>query len=91
MNDDRLATSHHHFFSHHAASKILAERRIRQADGAPSIGDGRKRLRTGCVRPGNGIFGSCGNIICEAYLARRQNPWFPTSSRTLSDSSLNEV
>jgi len=31
-------------------------------------------LRTGCLRPGNGIFGPGGDILCGAYLVRKNNP-----------------
>jgi nucleoside-diphosphate-sugar epimerase len=70
--DDSLIPKHHdHFFSNYAASKILGERAVRAADGTPS---GGKTLRTGCIRPGNGVFGPRGDLICEAYMVRKHNP-----------------
>ncbi|KAI6104322.1 3-beta hydroxysteroid dehydrogenase/isomerase family-domain-containing protein [Pisolithus sp. B1] len=61
-----------HFFSNYAASKRLGELAVRAAD-KPQSGTSRI-LRTGCIRPGNGIFGPGGNILCGAYLVRRYNP-----------------
>lgn len=56
LNDDdnRLPKRHEDFFSNYAATKIVGERLIRRANGALS---GKGLLRTGCIRPGNGIFG----------------------------------
>jgi hypothetical protein len=31
-------------------------------------------MRTGCIRPGNGVFGPRGDILLEAYLFRKANP-----------------
>ncbi|KAI9458843.1 NAD-P-binding protein [Lactarius psammicola] len=81
-DDSRLPTRHGEMFSNYAASKLKAERLVRAADGASS-GSGRVRgqrrqrqrsLRTGCLRPGNGIYGPGGDILCGAYLARQVNP-----------------
>jgi nucleoside-diphosphate-sugar epimerase len=84
-DDARLLRRHEDMFSNYAASKIKAEKLVRQADktplAAPSEGrvnskgdERRRRLRTGCLRPGNGIYGTGGDILCGAYLARRVNP-----------------
>ena len=89
----RLPQRHEEMFSNYAASKVKAERLVRQADKTPlatplapagggrkakARGDERRRqqrlLRTGCVRPSNGIYGTGGDILCGAYLARRVNP-----------------
>ncbi|KAG2151252.1 3-beta hydroxysteroid dehydrogenase/isomerase family-domain-containing protein [Suillus bovinus] len=71
INDDNLIPKyHHHFFSNYAASKVLGERAVRAADGSRS---GERILRTGCIRPGNGVFGPGGDQICGAYLIRRYN------------------
>ncbi|KAF9226322.1 NAD(P)-binding protein [Gyrodon lividus] len=72
-DDDKLIPKHHNqFFSNYAASKILGERAVRAADKSPS---GHSRtLRTGCIRPGNGVFGPGGDILCGAYLVRKDNP-----------------
>jgi len=82
--DSRLPRRHEEMFSNYAASKIKAERLVRAADRTPlagsaegRMGRGRARpqlLRTGCLRPGNGIFGTGGDILCGAYLARQVNP-----------------
>lgn len=86
-DDARLPRRHEDMFSNYAASKMKAERLVRQADktplAAPSAGGGdskgdrrqrRRLLRTGCLRPGNGIYGTGGDILCGAYLVRRVNP-----------------
>ncbi|KAJ7695403.1 hypothetical protein B0H17DRAFT_1158898 [Mycena rosella] len=79
VNDDDalVPTRHYDFFSNYAVTKIEAERRVRAADKTASR-DGV--LRTGCVRPGNGIFGPGGDMLCGAYLVRKVNPsWIGAS------------
>lgn len=74
-DDDRSLEMHHdEMFSNYAASKLKAERLVRAADGTPSGQQRQGRLRTGCLRPGNGIYGPGGDILCGAYLARQVNP-----------------
>ena len=75
INDDdsRLPRRHEEMFSNYAASKLKAERLVRAADRTP-LPSGKGHLRTGCLRPGNGIYGTGGDIMCGAYLARRVNP-----------------
>ncbi|KDQ49986.1 hypothetical protein JAAARDRAFT_142628 [Jaapia argillacea MUCL 33604] len=78
LNDDekRLPRRHEEFFSNYAVTKLGAEKLVREANGK-SGRDGGKVLRTGCIRPGNGIFGSGGDMVCGAYLTRKTNPtWF---------------
>ena len=71
-DDDNLISKHHdHFFSNYAASKVLGEREVRAADGTRS---GEATLRTGCIRPGNGVFGPGGDMMCGACLVRKHNP-----------------
>ena len=71
-DDDLIPKRHEHFFSNYAASKWLGEQAVREADNSPS---GHSRiLRTGCIRPGNGIFGPGGDLICGSYLVRKHNP-----------------
>jgi nucleoside-diphosphate-sugar epimerase len=53
-DDSLLPKRHEDFFSNYAATKIVGERLIRKANGTSS---GNGVLRTGCIRPGNGIFG----------------------------------
>lgn len=77
-DDDNLLTpkTHEQFFSNYAYTKSLAEALVRRADKSPSGHCGL--LRTGCLRPGNGIFGPGGDVLCGAYLVRRTNPtWIP--------------
>ncbi|KAJ7432890.1 hypothetical protein B0H11DRAFT_2123521, partial [Mycena galericulata] len=73
INDDDgiLPKKHHEFFSNYAVTKMEAERRVRGADKSASRGG---ILRTGCLRPGNGIFGPGGDMLCGAYLVRKVNP-----------------
>ncbi|KAG6852596.1 hypothetical protein C0991_010721 [Blastosporella zonata] len=74
INDDETALPKRHaeHFSNYAATKMQADRIVRAADrsrsGTASI------LRTGCIRPGNGIFGPRGDMLCGAYLVRQTNP-----------------
>jgi nucleoside-diphosphate-sugar epimerase len=76
INDDDsiLPKEHMDFFSNYAASKIRAERLVRAADKTPTGERGRELLRTGCIRPGNGVFGPRGDMLCGAYLVRKNNP-----------------
>jgi nucleoside-diphosphate-sugar epimerase len=67
-DDSLLPKRHEDFFSNYAASKCAAERLVRSAD-SPTDG-----FRTGCIRPGNGVFGPGGDMLCGAYLVRKTNP-----------------
>lgn len=73
INDDENAIPKRHedFFSNYAATKIQADRFVQASDKTPS---GRGLLRTGCIRPGNGVFGPRGDMLCGAYLVRQTNP-----------------
>ncbi|KAG6333481.1 hypothetical protein ID866_5610 [Astraeus odoratus] len=73
VNDDDniIPRRYEHFFSNYAASKRLGEQVVREADRSPS--EQSRTLRTGCIRPGNGIFGPGGDILCGAYLVRKHN------------------
>jgi nucleoside-diphosphate-sugar epimerase len=73
-DDTRLPRRHEEMFSNYAASNLKAERLIRSADQTPLHSGKEGQLRTGCLRPGNGIYGTGGDILCGAYLARRVNP-----------------
>ena len=73
--------THYAFFSNYAVSKSMGERLVRGASGQPvqPLNSNNKSafpkiLRTGCIRPGNGIFGPRGDMLCGAYVARRINP-----------------
>ncbi|KAH8110324.1 NAD-binding protein [Phellopilus nigrolimitatus] len=76
-DDDALVpTRHEHFFSNYAYTKRLAEALVRRADGSPthSPSGADRKLRTGCLRPGNGIYGPGGDVLCGAALVRELNP-----------------
>jgi len=72
-DDNRIPKHHADFFSNYASSKAKAEGLVRAANATPSGSHG-KVLRTGCIRPGNGVFGPGGDVLCGAYLARKVNP-----------------
>lgn len=75
-DDDALIPKwHEDFFSNYAVSKCNAERAVRAADKTPS---GKGVLRTGCIRPGNGIYGPGGDLLVGFYLVKKTNPtWIP--------------
>ncbi|TDL24654.1 NAD-P-binding protein [Rickenella mellea] len=74
--DDMAPTKHEEFFSNYALTKRLAESLVRRADRSSTKNGGI--LRTGCLRPGNGIFGPGGDVLCGAYIVRKTNPtWIP--------------
>jgi nucleoside-diphosphate-sugar epimerase len=67
---------HEDFFSNYAASKMEAEMFVRASDKeiTRSSTGTKTLLRTGCIRPGNGVFGPGGDQLCGSYLLRRNNP-----------------
>ncbi|KAK7042387.1 3-beta hydroxysteroid dehydrogenase isomerase family [Favolaschia claudopus] len=75
--DEALIPKRHaDHFSNYAATKMQAERHVRAADRSASRDS---VLRTGCIRPGNGVFGSGGDMLCGAYLVRKVNPTWMNS------------
>ncbi|TFY59360.1 hypothetical protein EVG20_g7824, partial [Dentipellis fragilis] len=72
-DDNIIPKRHEHTFSNYAASKIKGEKLIRAANGTPS---GAGVLLTGSIRPGNGVYGPGGDILCGAYIARQVNRTF---------------
>jgi nucleoside-diphosphate-sugar epimerase len=74
INDEetRGPKSHWEFFSNYAATKKKAEELVRQADRMP-LRNG-KVLRTGCIRPGNGVYGPRGDMNFGAFLVRQSCP-----------------
>ena len=64
--------THEECFSNYAASKLIGERLVLNADGSPVAGG--KIMRTGSIRPANGVYGPRGDIVIEAYLVRKSNP-----------------
>lgn len=71
-DNDVVCPKNHDYFSNYAASKMLGERAVCEANGSKS--GPSSLLRTGCIRPGNGIFGPGGDLVCGAYLVRQHNP-----------------
>jgi nucleoside-diphosphate-sugar epimerase len=76
-DDTRLPRGHEEMFSNYTASKIKVEGLVRAADKtslAASVarkgGQGQRLLRTRCLRPGNGIYGTGGDILCGARTLR---------------------
>lgn len=76
-DDNLLPKRHEQFFSNYAASKMQAERLVRAADRTPS--DAHGQLRTGCIRPGNGIYGAGGDLLVDRMLKDKTHPtWIAT-------------
>lgn len=71
-DESPIPPKHEFFFSNYAASKACAERSVREAHKTP-LHSQRGVLRTGCIRPGNGIYGPGGDILAGAYLVRKTN------------------
>lgn len=71
-DDERcIPKRHEDFFSNYAASKWEAEKLVRGADKLPTgTTENGRVLRTGCIRPGNGIFGPGGDFLCGYYLSK---------------------
>lgn len=70
-DENAIPKRHEDFFSNYAVTKMQADRIVRAADNTRS---GKGVLRTGCIRPGNGVFGPRGDMLCGAYLERGTNP-----------------
>ena len=71
-SDDLIPKQHNHFFSNYAYTKRLGEALVRGADKTPSSGG--RVLRTGSLRPGNGVYGPGGDVLLGAALVREFNP-----------------
>ncbi|KAJ3101291.1 hypothetical protein HDU97_001531 [Phlyctochytrium planicorne] len=56
-------------FNHYTRSKILAEKAVREANGA--IGPKGVILKTACVRPASGIWGFGDNISTDIFLSNK--------------------
>lgn len=70
-DDNLLPKRHEDFFSNYAVSKLNAERLVRAADRTSS---GAGQLRTGCIRPGNGIYGAGGDLLIDRMLKDKVHP-----------------
>lgn len=67
QDDGKESTrSHRTFFSNYGYTKMVGEVRVLGFDKTP--GAGGKTLRTGAIRPGNGIYGVGGDQLVELYL-----------------------
>ena len=68
LRDDTKESTrpHHTFFSNYAYTKMIGETRVLAAD--KSSGAGGKTLRTGVIRPSNGVYGVGGDQLVEMYL-----------------------
>ena len=91
LNDDdgekRAPRRHEDFFSNYAVSKMEGETFVRAKDKEITIsGTGTTSLlRTGCLRPGNGIYGPGGDQLFGAYLMRQSNlSWVSTVVQSLT-------
>jgi nucleoside-diphosphate-sugar epimerase len=78
-NTKETMRSHHTFFSNYGYTKMIGEVRVLAAD--KSSGASGKILRTGAIRPGNGVYGVGGDQTLEMYL---KNPdaratWIPNT------------
>ncbi|KAI0280426.1 hypothetical protein BGY98DRAFT_964306 [Russula aff. rugulosa BPL654] len=62
----------------YTSSSSVSIRRVRlwlwPWEKQPPLSKNSQQLRTGCLRPGIGIYGTRGDILCSAYLARQVNP-----------------
>lgn len=69
--------SHHTFSSNYGYTKMIGEARILAAD--KTFGAGGKFLRTGAIRPGNGVYGVGGDQLVELYLKSTSTriTWIP--------------
>ncbi|KAF8962283.1 NAD-P-binding protein [Flammula alnicola] len=89
INDDdsRLPKRREDFFSNYAVTKIQAERIVQASDRATTGTElgAKKVMRTGCIRPGNAIFGPRGDLVTDVYLAHGSNPtWTSTMIQSFS-------
>jgi nucleoside-diphosphate-sugar epimerase len=75
-DDNAIPKRHEDFFSNYAVTKFQADKIVRAADNTQS---GKGVLRTGCIRPGNGIFGPRGDMLCGYYLIRGTTPTWISS------------
>ncbi|KAL5521785.1 hypothetical protein ACEPAF_2533 [Sanghuangporus sanghuang] len=72
LDNNIIPRKHEEFFSNYAYTKKQGESLILRANNTPSS-HGRT-LHTGCVRPGNGIYGPGGDVLLGAALVRETNP-----------------
>lgn len=67
---------HNSYFSNYAYTKLQGEQLVRLADRSTGAND--TILRTGCIRPSNGIYGIHGDTLCEMYMKRKGCPTWVT-------------
>ena len=82
-DDAKAPRNHEDFCSNYTVSKKEAETFVRASD-KKATGNGTKALlRTGCLRPGMGVYGPRGDMVCAAYLSRKSNPsWTSTVAQS---------
>lgn len=73
-DDATIPKRYEDMFSNYAVSKLQAETLVRKADRNSTGSEEGKVMRTGCIRPGNGVYGPGGDMLCGAYLVRQSNP-----------------
>ncbi|KEY70076.1 hypothetical protein S7711_07861 [Stachybotrys chartarum IBT 7711] len=68
----------HCFPSCYSRSKAEAERLVCAADRirVGEAGDDKPAMRTGAIRPGNGVYGAPGDFVIDRMLAQRRAPTF---------------
>lgn len=64
--DKESTRPHRTFFSNYGYTKMIGEVRVLAADRSSGVGG--KTLRTGAIRPGNGVYGVGGDQIAEMYM-----------------------
>ena len=81
LRDDTKESTRPHstFSSNYAYTKMIGEARVLNAD--KSLGRGGKILRTGAIRPGNGVYGVGGDQMMEMRLKDPSTriTWNPTA------------
>lgn len=82
ISDDspNLPKSKNEFFSNYSYTKFLAEGHVRAADEKSTKGG----LRTGIIRPGNGIYGPGGDFTAGTYLRLGGGPRYVHYQRYVS-------
>ena len=79
LQDDSKESTRPHstFFSNYSYTKMVGEVRVLAAD--KSSGAGGRALRTGAIRPGNGVYGVGGDCLVELYLKdlNTRYTWIP--------------
>ncbi|OCH93928.1 NAD(P)-binding protein [Obba rivulosa] len=70
-DETRVPQRFEEFFSNYAVTKRTAESIVSEADKTPSV---KGVLRTGCIRPGNAIYGPRGQLMVGQHVLQKVNP-----------------